>query len=860
MMGRVSQDDIKLVKASGLFDEQWYLEKYRDVAMLGMDPVEHYLWLGWKLGRDPSLKFSTAQYLLTNPDVGRSAMNPLLHFLRHGKNEGRTAGEETVVRTSWSKSKRVAIFASFSAKGKIEDYVKTYLRHLSDVCERVVVVCDNDLRGEDMVFLTGRGYHVITGRHGEYDFGSFKRGISLAREQGLLDQADELILCNDSCYAVKDFSDVFREMGGRGIDFWGITQNDEFRPHIQSFFVSFSRRVFNHPSFAAFFSAVEAKPDVSQVVLSYETRMTAYFNALGFTWDTFINAKTPGYLAHVNTKKNITQRPLFLLDSGCPLVKVKALNKPFANHDGIRSTFAAVGKINSFSQSEILQHLEDLKGIIDASNDIMFSLVMPFYNRSTVIRRAIDSVLSQTHQSFELILVDDGSDDGTADMVRDAYKSEIERGRLILLDSEGRKGVSAARNRGLARATSPWIGYVDSDNLIVPEFLEVFSLLIQAHPKHQFFYCWHRNVSTGEIGGGHYNRAQLLDGNFIDLGAIVHSRKLFEQRGGFDESLKRLVDWDLIIRYTHELQPVCIGAPMLLYSDDQSDASRISVRESMDDARIAIRRKYKMHFRVTTIIPTYNHERFIEAAIESAVAQTGHIVHTVLVYDDGSTDGTRDIIKKMVEKYPKIVRDISRGDNRGISETFKYCIKKAVGDFTAILEGDDVWTDNEKIWKQINFLLENPQCSMVFSKILVKELPSGKERTLERQEKLVKSILDGGDFLAEPTMNLIANFSSCLFKGALLRSVPERLFEGRFNEIALAFFMERHGPIGFLNEALSIYHQHPQGVWTGSSKAEQLRSGRRTREMVMDVARDIYQPAIADIIHSRYRPRLEAAS
>ncbi|WP_152522610.1 glycosyltransferase [Sphingobium ummariense] len=89
LKGVVSAEDVGRVKESGLFDEKWYLETYPDVPLLGMDPVEHYLWLGARLNRDPSPTFSTVGYLTVNPDVGEAGMNPLLHYARSGRREGR---------------------------------------------------------------------------------------------------------------------------------------------------------------------------------------------------------------------------------------------------------------------------------------------------------------------------------------------------------------------------------------------------------------------------------------------------------------------------------------------------------------------------------------------------------------------------------------------------------------------------------------------------------------------------------------------------------------------------------------------------------------------------------------------------
>jgi len=81
--------DILTIKSSGFFDEKWYVENYPDVGILKMDPVEHYLWIGGHIGRNPSLRFSTKAYLSEYDDVSRACLNPLLHYLKWGRKEGR---------------------------------------------------------------------------------------------------------------------------------------------------------------------------------------------------------------------------------------------------------------------------------------------------------------------------------------------------------------------------------------------------------------------------------------------------------------------------------------------------------------------------------------------------------------------------------------------------------------------------------------------------------------------------------------------------------------------------------------------------------------------------------------------------
>lgn len=262
--------------------------------------------------------------------------------------------------------------------------------------------------------------------------------------------------------------------------------------------------------------------------------------------------------------------------------------------------------------------------------------------------------------------------------------------------------------------------------------------------------------------------------------------------------------------------------------------------------------------RITTIIPTYNQEQYIDSAIQSVVEQLGNFSHKILVSSDGSTDSTRDRIRDWQRRYPMLIQDVSFDENIGISGNFRHLFNAASGDYLAILEGDDIWTDPEKLQKQSAFMEANPECSMVFSMIRVRQLLSGEDSFLDRQTNLATDKLRGEDFLADPSMNLIANFSSCMIKTSLAQQFPNRIFQERFNEIAMAFFLEKFGPIGFLKEEMSIYHQHAGGVWTGISHEAQLRSGLATREMVLEIADSRHFNTISEIIEDRYRKPLLA--
>lgn len=110
-----------------------------------------------------------------------------------------------------------------------------------------------------------------------------------------------------------------------------------------------------------------------------------------------------------------------------------------------------------------------------------YSVVIPLYNKEKHIQRAIKSVLSQTYQNFELIVVDDGSTDGSFEAA-----SAIQDPRIRIIRQENR-GVSAARNRGIMESESEWVAFLDADDEWLPSFLEVINRLIKTYNNSRVF-------------------------------------------------------------------------------------------------------------------------------------------------------------------------------------------------------------------------------------------------------------------------------------------------------------------------------------------------------------------------------------
>lgn len=489
--------------------------------------------------------------------------------------------------------------------------------------------------------------------------------------------------------------------------------------------------------------------------------------------------------------------------------------------------------------------------------DIKFSVIMPTRNRAHCIEMAINSLLQQTHQHFELVIVDDGSTDKTEDLVTQKYRQELAAGRIIYVRNEIGNGVCMARNIGLSRSSHDWIAYLDSDNTIRPEFLATFAEAVVENPDAQTFYANFQVNGTEKIGGRPFDLKGLSVRNYIDIGVFCHARHCYKVLGGFDPSLKRLVDWELILRYTKAYRPVHLPIELMDYCNDEN-GERITLKESYAQARVQIHRKHNVRPTISIIVLSYNQEKYIRKALDSIISQMGWFTYEIILSDDGSTDATPEIMQNFAEAHPHLARVISRRYNMGISENFLRCFNEALGEYVAVLEGDDYWESPENLIKKIKFLDSNPDCSMVFSKIkmLFQKEDGEKIEYLERQRTIKGNRLNGQNFLDEPNMNLIVNFSACVFRTELMQQLPYTAYIHRLSEITVAFFLEQFGPIGYLHDPMTVYRHHGAGTWTSLSTKQKLQDAMAIREVVRAVASPEYKEQIAKTIQEKYADRI----
>ena len=220
---------------------------------------------------------------------------------------------------------------------------------------------------------------------------------------------------------------------------------------------------------------------------------------------------------------------------------------------------------------------------------LKISVVIPAYNAAPFIAMTVRSALQQTYQDLEVIVVDDGSSDGTAACLE-------EFGDRIRVIRQANAGVARARNAGVALATGSWIAFLDADDLWLPNKLE----LQMASTTAPLSYTNRFNI--GARGGlpvvqsdstpmreGDVFMPLLLEGNFITNSSVLIRRDVFEASGGFESSVSPAEDWDLWLRLAvsggharlvtqilgrYRVQPSSMIALTNLATDDAIDAIR----------------------------------------------------------------------------------------------------------------------------------------------------------------------------------------------------------------------------------------------------------------------------------------------
>lgn len=212
---------------------------------------------------------------------------------------------------------------------------------------------------------------------------------------------------------------------------------------------------------------------------------------------------------------------------------------------------------------------------------------------------------------------------------------------------------------------------------------------------------------------------------------------------------------------------------------------------------------------VSVAMITYGHEQLIKKAIEGVLMQEVDFSIELIVADDCSLDSTKGVVEDLIRNHPNghWIQYTKHAQNKGIMSNFIWTLKQCRGEYIALCEGDDYWTDPLKLQKQVNFLQENKDCILSFHNVY-KLYPNGKKVIFNEYKK---TKYEGNDLWKQwliPTQSMV--FRNISYE------VPEWFLHATHGDLGLQVLLGEHGKFGFINEIMAIYRIHEGGVTMGA--------------------------------------------
>lgn len=208
--------------------------------------------------------------------------------------------------------------------------------------------------------------------------------------------------------------------------------------------------------------------------------------------------------------------------------------------------------------------------------------------------------------------------------------------------------------------------------------------------------------------------------------------------------------------------------------------------------------------KVSIISISYNHERYIEDALKGFLLQKANFPIEIIIADDASTDKSQQIIKEYADQYPDIIKPILRKKNVGAINNFIDALDKAEGTYIAICEGDDYWTDPNKLQIQADFLDKNTQFSGCFHTVKVVYEDKSKKSYVFPEVK------DAKWYTTEELLrtNYIPT-NAVMYRRRDYKKLPHVMPFDWY----LHLFHAQDKPLAFIEKTMSVYRKHTAGLW-----------------------------------------------
>lgn len=260
--------------------------------------------------------------------------------------------------------------------------------------------------------------------------------------------------------------------------------------------------------------------------------------------------------------------------------------------------------------------------------------------------------------------------------------------------------------------------------------------------------------------------------------------------------------------------------------------------------------------KVSVAMITYNHEKLITQAIESVLSQRTDFPIELVIGEDCSTDRTRVIVEAFASKFPGIVRLLPPAPNMGSTMNFARTIMACSGQYSALLEGDDYWTDPEKLRLQVEYLEAHPDCVLSHHKVsylrdetgeVIQEFPP----LSRREERADAALLADSNFIQT---------CSVVFRRKDLPKLSAEFMKLKLGDLPLCAMLGQHGWFGYLDRNMGVYRIHGSNYWYAKPERERARAGHDMARFLAKSLKGSHQGLWATETLSLSRNRLRDAS
>lgn len=251
----------------------------------------------------------------------------------------------------------------------------------------------------------------------------------------------------------------------------------------------------------------------------------------------------------------------------------------------------------------------------------------------------------------------------------------------------------------------------------------------------------------------------------------------------------------------------------------------------------------KEEIMVSILCLAYNHEEYIRQCLDGFVMQKTNFKFEVLIHDDASTDNTAKIIREYEAKYPEIIKPIYQTENQlsqGKKIVNNILTPLAKGKYVALCEGDDFWTDENKLQLQVEALNSHPECKMCVHK--VKVLFENQDKVSDFPPFELKSgIIESYDFI-KMTESYIFQTSSYFFDGELFRTYANENLEFKrlspVGDVCFLFYFGCKAPVYYVDKEMSCYRKESIGSWCDNIKKNGQEKFRIHNERMIQVIKE----------------------